>query len=53
MVTDCGISLGPNPGLDPIAAALRARAAVYLAANSIKKYGDAESGFIVVPGPAH
>lgn len=47
-----GITLNPAHGIDTVDAALCALTAHYLATNSIKLYGDAESGLIVVPDGA-
>jgi predicted RNase H-like nuclease len=44
-----GIVMGPRRGIDTVDAALCALAALHLAGNTIKHYGDAETGLIVVP----
>ncbi len=49
LVTQAGINLPQRPVMDTIDAALCALVAQYLARNRVRCFGDAESGFIVVP----
>jgi predicted RNase H-like nuclease len=49
VLASAGITLPPRASIDVIDAAICALAALYLAGNSGKSYGDAESGLIVVP----
>lgn len=44
-----GIMLPHGVGIDTVDAALCALTAIYVAANTIKLYGDAESGLIIIP----
>jgi predicted nuclease with RNAse H fold len=47
-----GIALRPRACIDTVDAALCALAALHLAANTVRLYGDAETGLIVVPRDA-
>jgi predicted RNase H-like nuclease len=49
LLAKAGIALAPHSGIDTVDAALCALTAHYAAANAVDYYGDAESGFIVVP----